>query len=279
MGKKLDNILDECLERLLVNGESIEQCLQSHPEQATELKPLLETALAVNRSAAIQPRTEFKARARYEFHSALQEVASRKSRPFFARLPRWATAVTIIAIVLLAGGGTMAAASHTMPDNPLYSVKLASEQVQLTLTPSDINKAELCAQFADRRVEEIIYMANKGDARQVEAVTQHLDNHLIVLASLVLPQEIPPQEATEAPRVLAPTPSLPEEEASADGKGAPTGGNNRAKLKNEVAYYAVNHPAALRNALQKAPESTKPALRQAIDISVAGYEKATNALE
>ncbi|GAI42438.1 unnamed protein product, partial [marine sediment metagenome] len=39
--KEFDNILDECLERLLVNGETIEQCLQSYPEQAANLKPLL----------------------------------------------------------------------------------------------------------------------------------------------------------------------------------------------------------------------------------------------
>ena len=32
--REFDNILDECLERLLVKGETIEQCLQSYPEHA-----------------------------------------------------------------------------------------------------------------------------------------------------------------------------------------------------------------------------------------------------
>ncbi len=54
-GKRFDNVLNECLERLL-KGETIEQCLQSYPEQAAELEPLLRTALAAKRVSAIQPR-------------------------------------------------------------------------------------------------------------------------------------------------------------------------------------------------------------------------------
>ncbi len=281
--KEFDNILDECLERLLVKGETIEQCLQSYPEQAAELKPLLQTALVVKKASAIQPRAEFKAKARYQFRSALQEVASRGSRPFFGWLPRWATVVTIVLVLLLAGGGTVAAASNSMPDSPLYPVKLATEQVQLILTPSQIGKARLCARLADRRVAEIIYMANKGDARQVELITQRLDKRLAMLVVLALAQK-----AGEAPRLLAPPPTEeappppapvpPPGEAWGDRDGSPQAGN-RAQLRNTVAHYAANHPAALRDVLEKAPESAKPALRRAIAVSVAGYERALEALD
>jgi len=268
MGKEFDNILDECLERLLVKGETIEQCLQSYPEQAANLKPLLQTTLATREAAAIQPRAEFKARARYQFHSALQEAASSRSRPFFGWLPRWATVVTIVLGVLLMGGGTIAAASYSMPDSLLYPVKLATEQVQITLTPSDIGKAELCAKFADRRVAEIIYTANKGDAQRVEAATQRLDERLVMLASLTSAPEV-----AEAPRMLESPPSMQLEEAESD-QEIHDDGNNRAKLKKTVGNYAVNHPAGLRAALKKAPESAKSALRRAIAVSEAGYERA-----
>ncbi len=281
--KEFDNILNECLERLLVKGETIEQCLQSYPEQAAELKPLLQTALVVKKASAIQPRAEFKAKARYQFRSALQEVASRRSRPFFGWLPRWATVVTIVLILLLAGGGTVAAASNSMPDNPLYPVKLATEQVRLILTPSQIGKARLCAELADRRVAEIIYMANKGDARQVELITQRLDKRLAMLVVLALAQK-----AGEAPRLLAPppteeappppAPAPPPGEAWGDRDGSPQAGN-RAQLRNMVAHYAADHPAALQAILDKVPESTKPALRRAIAVSVAGYKRALEALD
>jgi len=46
-----------------------------------------------------------------------------------------------------------------------------------------------------------------------------------------------------------------------------------------VAQYAVNHPEALRAVLETAPESAKPALRRAIAVSVAGYEKALETLD
>jgi len=265
--KEFDNILDECLERLLVKGETIEQCLQSYPEQVANLKPLLQTALAARQAVAIQPRAEFKAKARYQFRSALQEAASRRRRPSLGWLPRWATVVTIVLGLLLVSGGTIAAASYSMPDSLLYPVKLATEQVQLALTPSDIGKAELCAKFADRRVAEIIYIANKGDAQQVEAITQRLDERLVMLARLTSAPEV-----AEAPRMLE-SPPVPSEEAG-DDKDVQVRENNRAKLRATVANYATNHPAGLRAALEKAPESTKPALRRAIAVSEAGYERA-----
>ena len=96
--KVFENILDECLERLLVRGESPEQCLQDYPEYADELKPLLETALLTTKAADIQPDTDFRERARYEFYSAVGEAAERKSRPFFRRVvwqPRLVTALVI----------------------------------------------------------------------------------------------------------------------------------------------------------------------------------------
>jgi len=267
--KEFDNILDECLERLLVKGETIEQCLQSYPEQAATLKPLLETALATRKAAAIQPRAEFKARARYQFHTALQDVASRRSRPFLGWLPRWATVVTMVLGVLMMGGGTVAAAGYSMPDSFLYPVKLATEQVQLALTPSDNGKAKLNAEYADRRVTEIIYTASKGDAKKIEAATQRLDKRLTMLARLTLTPEV-----AEAPRMMeSSTPPMLTEEA--EGRQEIHGDrNNRVKLRTIVAHYAVNHPAGLRAALEKAPESAKPALRRAIAISEAGYKKA-----
>ena len=304
--KEFDNILDECLERLLVNGEPIEQCLQSYPEQAGELEPLLQTALIASKASAVQPRAEFKAKARYQFHSALQEVASRRSRPFFSWLPRWATVATMAIVLVLAGGSTVAVADNSMPDSPLYQVKLATEQVRLTLTPSQIGKAELCAELVDRRVAEIVYMANKGNARQVESITQRLDECLVMLVVLSsvqmaggapemlapVPEAMPPEGAPpvlapapaampseEAPSQLAPPPESVPSEESRKGRDIHVEANNRAKLRTTVARYAVNHPAALRAVLEKAPESAKPALRRAIAVSVAGYKRALEALD
>lgn len=275
--KEFDNTLNECLERLLAQGETVEQCLESYPERAEELKPLLQTALSAKMASVIQPRPEFKASARYQFRSELQAMAQKRSRPFFGWQPRWATAVTIVLILLLVGGGSTAvAAGDSMPDEPLYPVKLATEQVRLALTPSDIGKAQFSAELADKRVTEIIYLAKQGKPVQIEMTTQRLNTYLARVATLTAVQE------EEAGVFLAPAPAAetpPGQARGGGGKKPPAQANRRAELRTTVANYAANHPAALRAVLETAPESAKPALRRAIAISVAGYEKALKSLD
>ena len=274
MSRKFNDILDECLERLLIKGETIEQCLQRYPEQGDELEPLLQTALATKQASAIQPHPEFRAKARYQFHSALQEIEQKRRIPVFGWQPRWATVVAIVLVLLLAGGSTVVAAGNSMPDNPLYQVKLATEQVQLALTPSALGKAELYAKLADKRVAEIVYVANKGKPEQVERVTQRLNSYLARVAVLAL------TERKEAGVLLAPPPSapaLPEQTRGGRDEGIKV--NKQAKLRVILSGYAAEHPQALRAVLKTAPESAKPALRRAIAASEAGCKKALEALE
>ncbi len=301
--KRFNNILNECLERLL-KGETIEQCLQSYPEQAAELEPLLRTALAAKRVSAIQPRAEFRARARYQFQSALREMESKKGRWFFVWQSRWATAVAVILIFLLVGGGTVAAAGNSMPDGTLYPVKLATEQVRLTLTPSALAKAQLYARLADKRVAEIVYMAGKGDPQRVELVARRLDAHLVRIATLAAAQgekrrvmlaPVPaPERADKDTRALAPVPAAPvpalepadggvrppapERAREAPGVVSPQA-DRRAKLRMVIMRYAVNHPDRLRAILKTAPDSAKPALRRAIRAAVQGYERALESID
>ncbi len=181
--KEFDDILDECLGRL-IEGEAIESCLSRYPEYAAELEPLLRTAQDTLKTAAITPRPEFRDRARYQFQAALRDMPVKRKRDFFSVLqPSLATIITVV-VVLLAGGGTVVAAGNSLPDSPLYQVKLATEAVRLALTPSDLGKAELNAQFADERVDEIIKMADKGDVELVIKTTDRMNKNLIAVADL-----------------------------------------------------------------------------------------------
>lgn len=296
MVNELDEILNECLERL-AKGDTIDQCLQRYPEQADELKPLLQTALDVKKTVAIQPRAEFKARARYQFRSALQEASSRKSRPAFGWFPRWATVVAVVIGILLLGSGTVAASGYSMPDSPLYSLKIATENAQIALTRSDLGRAELNAKFADRRVTEIVYLAHKGYDGRIDDVTQRLDKDLTMLASLASGEK-----AAEAPETLmapaatiAPTPATPpmptmsptatQTPSAEQGPllGMDRGGardlNEQDSLKMTVEQSAANNLAALQAALEDAPESAKPALQRAITIAEERYQRAIEALQ
>ena len=329
--REFNNILDECLERLLVKGETAEQCLRSFPEYADKLEPLLETALTVKKASAIQPRPEFRDKARYQFYSALQRMEPRKGYSLFGWQTRW-VAVAVVLAFLLAGSGTVAAAGGSMPDEPLYQVKLATEQVRLAFTFSDLGKAQLHAKLADKRVTEIVYLADKNEPEKIDLTTDSLNNHLTKMADLASTQEVksgvvmaPAVEEESAPDVApaageaeeelaveeAPAPeiapaakeALLAEKAPAvkkapvtreapvvkeapallertrDGKKVRISVERRARLKATVVRQATNHTVRLRAALETVPQSARPALRRAIDVSEAGYEKVLESLD
>lgn len=311
--REFDNVLDACLERLLVDGETVERCLQSFPQYADELKPLLETVLATRQASAIQPRLEFKDRARYQFYSALQTMEPRKRYLSFGWQPQWAVSVAVVLALLLTGGGTVAAAAGSMPDGPLYPVKLVTEQVWLVLTPSALGKVELYAEMADRRVLEIVRMTDESKPQHIERTARRLDTYLNKIAVLSSPEpavagvamapvvkqapvaEVAPltREALTASEAMrsegaplareAPAPavtgaSLPSERAWG-GRGYSSRLDKRAKLRVILMRHSVNHHDRLHALLQTAPPSARPALLRAIAMSEAGYEKALKSLD
>ena len=290
--KNFEDILDDCLERLLVKGETVKDCLALYPQQADALKPLLQTAAATRKAIAIKPSPEFRARARYQFHTLLQETASKKSRPFSFWRFRWATVLTTILVMLLASGGMVAASSTSMPDEPLYPVKLAVEQLQIRLTPSSQGKASLYAEFADRRVTEIINMAQEGNVSLAESVTQRFDNQLAMIATLVVPDwqdssmlegAMQPSPTETEKQTLPSIPVLTLEPPKVDvltdtgTSDIYTKDREMSELASLLQQDATKNTAALRSALATAPEAVKPALLQAIAVSEAGYDKALNA--
>jgi hypothetical protein len=187
--ERFNSILNLCLDRVLA-GETVEQCLRDYPEQAKELEPLLQTALAAKMASAVQPRAEFKTKARAEFQAALREMKSsqKPSSSFFhwrwQWQPAWSIALAVLVIVVLGGGGSIIAARNVMPDNPLYSIKLFTENVQMALTPSDTGKTELNARFADRRAEELVYAASNSNAPEVRIAAGRLNSNLMNITDL-----------------------------------------------------------------------------------------------
>lgn len=313
--KQLDNIFNECLESMLSQGESMEQCLSRFPGYAAELKPLLEAALAVKQAAAIQPRPGFREAARHRFYQAMKEIESQPRNPVLGwlRRPQWATVVAIVLVFLLAGGGTVTAANASMPDEPLYPVKMAVEKTWLTLTPSALGKAELHTRLAERRMAEIARMARKNEPEQIEKTSRRFEAGLTEMATLssprggkigprIMDRGLAPMQAPEPARVPVPPPAsiktfegraplsetAPSFGGSANiGAGRPFKSDavqqmkdgRRAVLKARVAEYAYNHPARLRELLRTAPESARPALLRAIAASERGYEEALRSLD
>jgi hypothetical protein len=158
-----------------------------------------------------------------------------------------------------------------MPDQPLYPVKLATERVRLVLIPSKLGKAEYYAELVDKRVSEIVNMAEKGKLKQMEKTTERMNNQLVAMATLVrtergapavltvpsaVPEAIPaPAEVTrEAPEpsvMMAPPPpedatqAPPPTRAGEPQKGRPSITATPAKPVPEKAPVLAPAPAAV----------------------------------
>ena len=196
---EFNRILDECLDRVLAEGESVEACLHRYPDQTTELAPLLHLALESKTTLGFTPAAAAKVRARLLLQAAIARQKMRRERrwrwprlPRMTGAPRWAMSTAAVVVLMAVGGsGIVAASSDSMPDQTLYPIKRAVEEARLVLTFSNDSKAQLHARFADRRVNEIAVLSRKGKSHRVEGLTADLDRHLRRVQRSAVPGAVP----------------------------------------------------------------------------------------
>lgn len=107
----------------------------------------------------------------------------RKERsPMFTAI---ATFLTITALIFGGGGVTVAAAQASLPDQPLYGVKLWSEDIRADFTSDPLQQTQLSLKFLDERFEEINSLLNEGlpISETVNAEFQNRIEETIRLAS------------------------------------------------------------------------------------------------
>jgi Domain of unknown function (DUF5667) len=209
MARKLDDIFNECYERIR-SGESLESCLRSYPQYRAQLDPLLRTTFDIGRrSSYIHPRPEFRHWSRVRLETAQRYPRQSQQAP--AETPMasgwlrhgWAVVVTAGIILLLGTGSTMAASSNALPDQPLYPVKLASEQVQLAFAVSPARKAEVQTDLVNKRADELEAMANQGKTEEAaKAAERYDDQYQKALEAIMSTEEMQPQPAGYVPPVV-----------------------------------------------------------------------------
>ena len=161
---------------LLRTGGSIDAFLKEHPEQASELAPLLDTVASVRAERAVPARPpEVAAASRERFMAAAQRTvvrphanrsasqpASRQDGPPFSAASRdlaesptrWQRSWPSCCCSASQPRGVITAAASALPGEPLYQVKLASEQVQLLLARDESARQVVEQAIADRRIQE-----------------------------------------------------------------------------------------------------------------------------
>lgn len=211
MNTPLIDAFNDCLQRM-ENGMDMETCLKKYPQLADELRPLLITAQAAQHlGKQISPPEKARRKSRATFLQAAvyaqatsRNARSRATGPAFLR---WRLALTALltGILLFTAMSTVivASAQKSLPGDPLYGVKILSENVRLWLAPSK-DKPRLEEEFKLRRQNEQIQLTLTAEAK----------SRIPTLLPTPTPSALPPTQAiapthTPSPGItLSPPPAV-----------------------------------------------------------------------
>ena len=176
------------------HGDDLESCLKDYPEEAEELRSLLETAVGITRFAmTAQPRPEFIAQTQaileqdyYLTHYSWKAKIAGRLKPM-VRLATVAIVSVVILGLVFAGGFSLSivASENAMPGEILYPIKLATEQVSLFFSFPDESKVGYLTEYAETRAAEIIYVIEQGNDAHVEAALKRLEHNLDIIEKIV----------------------------------------------------------------------------------------------
>jgi hypothetical protein len=155
MNDRLHDTLENCLARM-EKGETLESVLLRYPNLASQLTPLLKTALRARSNHREGLPTSMLARQRARGLALAAELRGKKSRPWMLR-GAWRfsmTLLSVIAIIGLSSNGLLSASAHSIPGDTLYPLKLTVESTQLHLALDPGEKKVLEQAFGERRVDE-----------------------------------------------------------------------------------------------------------------------------
>jgi hypothetical protein len=282
----IEQVFYECLEAVLSGRATVAGCLERYPEHAAELEGLLLTSFDVSKAAAFDPPAGARMRVRVALNERMAELAASKKRALPFWKVGWANAVVTFVLGLsLTGGGVAYAASGAMPGEALYSLKLNLEQVMLNATFSQDARIELYAALNDRRVDELLFLAEKGDAAAMIAVTARMEDNFVAAAGLKGLSADAIDRAASSPPFFTATEQAPP--AVAGGSAlAPSIKNDTAGLTVVVGSSALDaalrdhagnqltslNNAALANAGSNNTVAVQLALEQAIAAVSNGYD-------
>lgn len=204
MTTRFDDVVDDALARLLA-GESSSEVLADYPAESNALYPILNTAdllkaiepvamptpvdLLADRNGflaavdALPPAVAVPGLAtrlkgaivhRFAWHIPAGLYFGKEANPMSALL---AKAVIVLALFFGVAGGSVAMAAGSLPGSPVYPLKLAMEEAQLTLASGASEQASLQLERAQIRVQEMMTLAAAGDSPD-EALLKRLQTHL-----------------------------------------------------------------------------------------------------
>jgi hypothetical protein len=163
MDQEFEFTLIECLDAL-AKGEPLDVILSRYPEDATGLRPLLQTAAELP-ALRLEPLPSTQAIARRSFLNQaglLREQAERRRW----RLPiRLLAPLAALALLLVLFAQVVAASAAALPGDMLYPIKRTAEDARLLLTT---DRDGLSKQIEQERRNEVAALLRTGGTAEVE---------------------------------------------------------------------------------------------------------------
>ena len=258
--KKFEDILVQCIEDIKAGRSSIEDCLNNYPSMREQLEPLLRIALEIREPPDINPSPAFKVKARVwlmdQIHgrqAAIKWPWSRynsqvKPMTYIKRFSMSMTSIILAVVLTLSalGVGTVYASQSSLPGDTLYSLKLATEQAGMMLLGDDVARAKRALSFADKRVREMVTLAENGRPQDLELAVEKYGYALNMTLAMI---------------------------EQADDRGLAT--ENVTAL---VAKATARHLLVLDEVWDIVPDEAKVAIAHARNVSETGRENALAAL-
>jgi len=190
--RKFEQILERCLQEAIRTGDT-EAALRRYPQHADGLRPLLEVALATHRAYADVPappgrleagrrrllETAVRQRERTQAHPILKQRKETKPKMKLVLATRLigAALAAVIGVATIGGGATLAAAD-SLPGEMLYPVKLAGEDLRVSLASTPEDEVSLALQFSDERTTEIQALVEQG-LPVPDTVVARMERHIV----------------------------------------------------------------------------------------------------
>jgi Domain of unknown function (DUF5667) len=181
------DILERCLQAIERGDATIEQCVAQNPG-VEGLDAMLQAASAVQRiPRPVMPLTSKQALEQ----RLVARMKVTKPRPQQYRAQRWLrvplTLFAMLVVLLGTGFGLTRAAENTIPGDPLYGIKRASEQVSLAFSDEQ-SRPGLLTSIAESRLMEIVTLAALG--RPIDDALVVDTAHSLDAASAVQPDPV-----------------------------------------------------------------------------------------
>lgn len=188
-------ILQECLEKHLLYGESLEDIAAEYPQWGNRLSVDLKAAIYLNNQTNLfNPRAGFiSSSKKYLLEkiacgSNTHIIENRRIPSMRLLLPRLLLPFLVVVVILFSGTGVIFAAQSSFPGDSLFPIKTAVEGIRLALTFDEVKDAELHLQYAQDYMVACATLISQERQHDAAEAVQLYEYHVTRTARLLLEQ-------------------------------------------------------------------------------------------